>query len=613
MKRILFLAIIIVSSLPFFAQSPQAFKYQAVARNANGDVISGQAVAIKCSVVQSNINGTVVYSESHSVSTNQFGLFTLEVGWGTVISGVFTNIDWGSDTHYLKIEMDETGGANYQLMGTSQLLSVPYALHSGTTSDASKWLKSGNIVYYNQGDVGIGTSSPGAKLDIDGDIHFTGRTITSPALSPGFEFNATGIPSPGGNYIAKFQRNGTDQFGIDRNGLLSFLGPEAAIDIINHDFQIRKITGYPLFTFTNSGRLGVGTTIPNTKIEVVDTTTSGFADIGLSSMDSHGALAAYPSTLAAPFEHFAHRVSLFSHLLSGSGLDLRADGQGSDIRFYTGGPWTFNERMWIDSLGRVSIGTSSYTNNKKFRVVGDEYYVMHAEYSGITSTDAKAVYGYSVPTDYYGVGGYFKGGYRGIECIVSPTGNHDYEGVYSYVSGGTGVNYGIRSSAYGSGTNYAGYFSGNLHYTGTLSGPSDKNLKENIQPMEQSLSKIMQLKVSTFNFVELEREKQLNLPEGKQIGLIAQELEQIYPELVTKEVHAYDLNEGKEGVKKDVRKLEYKGINYIGLVPVLTKSIQEQQVMILEQQETINELKKQNNELQARLEKIEVLLMNQNK
>jgi len=67
---------------------------------------------------------------THTTTTNQFGLFTLQIGNGTVVSGDFTTINWGANTHYAKVEMDETGGTNYQLMGTSQLLSVPYALHA---------------------------------------------------------------------------------------------------------------------------------------------------------------------------------------------------------------------------------------------------------------------------------------------------------------------------------------------------------------------------------------------------------------------------------------------------------------------------------------------------
>jgi hypothetical protein len=86
-------------------------------------------------------------------------------------------------------------------------------------------------------------------------------------------------------------------------------------------------------------------------------------------------------------------------------------------------------------------------------------------------------------------------------------------------------------------------------------------------------------------------EKQLVFPEGEQIGLIAQELEEIFPELVVDNVHAYDKNEGIEGAERDMEKIEYKGINYIGLIPVLIEAIKEQQQQIEELQQQLKELK----------------------
>jgi len=216
-------------------------------------------------------------------------------------------------------------------------------------------------------------------------------------------------------------------------------------------------------------------------------------------------------------------------------------------------------------------------------------HVIHAEFTG-TYSDAIGVYGKSRPVDNFGYGGIFEGGYRGVLGQIYPTGNAIYQGVRGYVSGGSGTNSGVYGYASGSGTNYAGYFNGNLHYTGTLSGPSDERLKENIQPLELALAKIMQMKVHTYNYIQMEEEKQFALPEGEQIGLIAQELEEILPGLVDDNVHAYDKNEGVDGAEKDVEKFEYKGINYIGLIPVLIEAMKEQQEQIEELQKQIKSL-----------------------
>jgi len=214
-----------------------------------------------------------------------------------------------------------------------------------------------------------------------------------------------------------------------------------------------------------------------------------------------------------------------------------------------------------------------------------------------TGNDQYGVLGESNTQDYYGTGGYFKGGYRGVQGNIYPTGSGVYTGVRGSVHGGSGTNFGVHGYAGGGAANCAGYFSGNLHYTGTFSGPSDERLKENIQPLELALPKIMQMKVHTYNYIQMEEEKQFVLPEGEQIGLIAQELEEILPGLVTDNVHAYDKNEGVEGIEKDVETIKYKGINYIGLVPVLIEAMKEQQQQIEAQQRQNEEQQRQIDEL----------------
>jgi len=128
-KTILLIVSIIFYCFHSTAQVPQSFKYQAVARDASGEVIADQKVSFQISILQSSETGTSVYSETHVDSTNQFGLVTLEIGTGTTTDD-FTAIDWGNDAYFIQIEMDATGGTSYTLIGTSQLLSVPYALYA---------------------------------------------------------------------------------------------------------------------------------------------------------------------------------------------------------------------------------------------------------------------------------------------------------------------------------------------------------------------------------------------------------------------------------------------------------------------------------------------------
>jgi hypothetical protein len=114
------------------AQAPQSISYQAVARDDQGHALVNQAVRFRFSLLQGSSGGAAVYVETHTVTTNEFGLANLSIGAGTVSAGNFSTIDWGAANYWLKVELDPQGGASYSEMGTSQLLSVPYALYAKT-------------------------------------------------------------------------------------------------------------------------------------------------------------------------------------------------------------------------------------------------------------------------------------------------------------------------------------------------------------------------------------------------------------------------------------------------------------------------------------------------
>ena len=123
-------AILMISAVSLFAQAPQKFSYQAVVRNANNTLVANTQVGVRVSILQGSATGSAIYSETHIVNSNANGLVTLVIGDGSVINGVFENIDWVSGPYFLKTEMDPAGGTNYTIEGTQQLLSVPYALYA---------------------------------------------------------------------------------------------------------------------------------------------------------------------------------------------------------------------------------------------------------------------------------------------------------------------------------------------------------------------------------------------------------------------------------------------------------------------------------------------------
>jgi hypothetical protein len=127
MKKLVLLSTLFISLLTF-AQVPQGISYQAIALNTSGNPVVNSNVRIRLSILNNSTTGTNLYSETHLRTTNAQGLFNLVIGQGTVVSGTFNTINWSTSSKFLSVEMDIAGGTNFVAVGTTQLLSVPYAL-----------------------------------------------------------------------------------------------------------------------------------------------------------------------------------------------------------------------------------------------------------------------------------------------------------------------------------------------------------------------------------------------------------------------------------------------------------------------------------------------------
>jgi hypothetical protein len=123
---------LIILSNSALAQTPLAIPYQAVARTASGNLISNHLISVRFTIHDGSASGTVVYKERHSPTTNALGLFDVNIGTGTIISGTMAGINWGINSKFLQVELDTSGGNAFIDMGTTQLMSVPYALHAKT-------------------------------------------------------------------------------------------------------------------------------------------------------------------------------------------------------------------------------------------------------------------------------------------------------------------------------------------------------------------------------------------------------------------------------------------------------------------------------------------------
>ncbi|RNC86795.1 MAG: hypothetical protein ED556_05065 [Winogradskyella sp.] len=132
MKRIITLFFVLLNTSILLAQAPQKVSYQAIIRDSGGLLLTDTNVGMQISILETSATGTAVYVETHTPTTNANGLISIEIGTGVLVSGDFTTIDWEDDLHFIKVETDPSGGTSYTITGTSQLLSVPYALHSKT-------------------------------------------------------------------------------------------------------------------------------------------------------------------------------------------------------------------------------------------------------------------------------------------------------------------------------------------------------------------------------------------------------------------------------------------------------------------------------------------------
>ena len=137
MRKLFTILLAVFLTATVWAQSPNKMSYQAVIRNSSEALVTNTTVGMQISILQGSASGTAVYVETQSPTTNANGLISIKIGDGTVQSGDFTNIEWANGPYFIKTETDPAGGTDYTITGTSQLLSVPYALHAKTAESVS--------------------------------------------------------------------------------------------------------------------------------------------------------------------------------------------------------------------------------------------------------------------------------------------------------------------------------------------------------------------------------------------------------------------------------------------------------------------------------------------
>lgn len=299
MKRIITICAALLMSASVFAQAPNKMSYQAVIRNSSNALVTNQSVGMRISILQGSSSGSSVYVETQAPTTNNNGLASIEIGGGTFISGNFTSIDWANGPYFIQTETDPSGGNNYTISGTSQLLSVPYALHANTADalsgelteidpvfsaseainitsndianwnndnvqdgDTTYWKVNNNNLYFNQGAIGIGTPTPMSNLHIFQNAADTNLLMIGAAgnYSSGIHLGE----------LATENSNGRGTMLINEGGVLSsgFNGFKIVSGVASNSTGYASII-IPNFPASSNGFVGIGIN-PQQKFHVND-------------------------------------------------------------------------------------------------------------------------------------------------------------------------------------------------------------------------------------------------------------------------------------------------------------------------------------------------------
>jgi len=230
MKKVPLILLLLISLISFSQLAPpQAFSYSAVARNGIGNPLVNQSVGIQFSILQGSTTGPIAYQENQFTTTNTFGVFTLMLGTGQIQQGVFNTIAWGHNAYYLKVGLDATGGTNFQTMGITQFLSVPYSMYAdsaGNTNHTYQILSISNDTLYlsNGGNVYLGGYRDSLILHNDTLSLSHGNKVVLPGANLVTKINGVPITDPSINHVQ--------------------IGPTTFLTVTNYRYDLMDESGY---------------------------------------------------------------------------------------------------------------------------------------------------------------------------------------------------------------------------------------------------------------------------------------------------------------------------------------------------------------------------------
>lgn len=482
-----FLLTIVFISLVFIglAQVPNAFNYQAAVRDGSGEVLANQSVSFRISILQGSETGTVVYEETHAVTTNGFGLANLRIGGGTVVSGVFGPAGWTFASHFLKVEFDPAGGSAFTHLGTSEFVSVPYAF---------------SAMYAEMDQVDDSDADPANELQTislagsDLTLSDGGGTVTLPSSGGGDDWGTQTVESDG-----TLTGNGTSGDPLSVNGdltddqTLSLAGNDLSIsdgNTVSLPGSVWSVGGTDVYY--NGGNVGIGTSDP------------------MRPLDLHGGA----TSIYMGFHNDASGNEAQSGLLVGLGSS-----NTGMVWNYENGPIQFAtnnaRRLEIANNGYVGIGMVDPPSLLSlYGSANTSYQRFFHSTSGTTTTDGLLV-GIASSSAYV----------WNYENTPLAFATNNIRRIHIMANGNVGIATNAPTHLLSvNGT--AGKTGG-----GMWSVFSDRRLKDMHGEYDKGLSEIIALRPVKFNY---KADNPLGLDnECEEIGLIAQEVQEIFPEAVS--------------------------------------------------------------------------------
>lgn len=470
---------------------PLGVSYQAVARNANGEILGNQPMGLRVSLVADSETGTVLYAETHSVSSDAFGVVSFVIGQGTPVAQTLQESDWDGQPLYVKLEADFSGGTTYTDLGASRIWSVPFAWYAANAFDPSV----PRVINSDDGDSAIVTRISGNRTALAYENYIT-----------------TNSPSAGGTFTHVTPDGTTPTF---------IYGTYSRVTGQNNAGNATgtgAYAGYNVSEGTSKIKMGA---------------------IGFAIGEGSGEIVPFGDPQEANGNFGSINYGLYGVARGNSNLNIgvfgRADGSVSGARGNVG----------VEAQGFVageswSIGLAASAGRSNVRNVG-----VISRVNGTTS-----------------------GSNNGMEIIVD---NASVENIGLLVNA-NGAN------AVAARLNGKLEVNGDIIHSGIITQSSDRDLKDGIAPLESTLSKLLAMNVVSYRY---RQDTGLNLPTGTHYGVVAQELEPLFPELVRDNVARIpDADAAGAGPSAATAVLEYKSVNYTEMIPLLIKAMQEQQAQI---------------------------------